>query len=78
MGRKLMISALSRATAMSGVRQVNLGVNAANAGAVSFYESIGFEAFGLERGFMLLNGELHDEIHMVRIVDATARAIPPE
>ncbi len=69
-GRQLIADALLRAASMSGVRQVNLGVNAANAEAIAFYEAAGFTSFGVERGFMLLDGELHDEIHMVRNIDA--------
>lgn len=65
-GRQLLDRALWRATAMTGVRQVNLGVNAANVEAIALYESFGFIPFGVERGFMLLDGQLHDEIHMVR------------
>ena len=69
-GRQLVDRALSRAAAMTGVRQVNLGVNAANYEAIALYESVGFVPFGVERGFMLLDGQLHDEIHMVRNIDA--------
>ena len=36
------------------------------------YEAAGFTAFGVERGFMLLDGRLHDEIHMVRTVETAA------
>lgn len=70
-GRQLIAHALSRATSMPGVRQINLGVNAANAEAIALYEAVGFTSFGVERGFMLLDGELHDEILMVRIVEST-------
>jgi RimJ/RimL family protein N-acetyltransferase len=49
---------------MPGVQQVNLGVNAANSAAIALYESLGFQAFGIERGFMQVDGELHDEVHM--------------
>ena len=68
-GGRLLARVLSRAAAMPGVRQVNLGVNAANMEAVTLYEAVGFTSFGVERGFMLLDGQLHDEIHMVRIVE---------
>jgi len=68
-GRQLISRALSRAASMTGVRQVNLGVNAANFEAIALYEAVGFTPFGVERGFMLLDGELHDEIHMVRNID---------
>lgn len=68
-GRQLVAHALSRAGSMTGVRQVNLGVNAANAEAIALYQAAGFTSFGVERGFMLLDGELHDEIHMVRNIE---------
>jgi RimJ/RimL family protein N-acetyltransferase len=54
------------------VRQIVLGANAANPAAVKLYQSLGFEAFGLERGFMLIDGQLYDEIHMVRILDQSS------
>ena len=71
-GGRLLAHALARAASMPGVRQINLGVNAANAEAVALYEAAGFTSFGIERGFMLLNGQLHDEIHMVRTVETAA------
>lgn len=64
-GRQLMQRALQHAQSMPGVRQVNLGVNAANFAAMALYESFGFRSFGLERRFMQIDGELHDEVHMV-------------
>lgn len=65
-GRALVAAALERAGAMPGLRQVYLGVNAQNVAALALYEAMGFASFGVERGFMLLDGELHDEVHMVR------------
>lgn len=70
MGRQLIARALAHAASMGGVRQINLGVNAANAEAIALYEAAGFTAFGLERGFMLLDGELHDEVLMVHVIAA--------
>ena len=70
-GRQLIVHALSRAASMPGLRQINLGVNAANAEAIALYEAAGFTSFGVERGFMLIDGELHDEIQMVRAVELT-------
>ena len=72
-GRQLIDHALQRAGLMNGVRQVNLGVNAANVEAIALYEAAGFAAFGVERGFMLLDGKLHDELHMVRNIETTDR-----
>jgi ribosomal protein S18 acetylase RimI-like enzyme len=70
-GRELVATALAHASRMQGVRQVNLGVNAVNAPAIRLYESLGFTSFGVERGFMLLGGELHDEVHMGCLLPAT-------
>ena len=70
-GRSLVSIALARAAGMPGVRQVNVGVNAANSAALALYERLGFKPFGVERGFMLLEGKLHDEIHMVHVLAAT-------
>ena len=65
--RNLVDAALREAFRVEGIRQVNLGVNAANAPALALYEAAGFIPFGLERGCLLVNGALQDEIHMVRL-----------
>lgn len=62
--RALLMEAISLARSVSEIRQVNLCVNANNAGAVRLYESVGFKAFGREPGAMCINGELYDEIYM--------------
>ncbi len=72
-GRRLIDHAVLRAGSMNGVRQINLGVNAANLQAIALYEAAGFSAFGVERGFMLLDGDLHDELHMVRNIETRTR-----
>jgi ribosomal protein S18 acetylase RimI-like enzyme len=64
-GRKLVDEALRQGFALPGLRQVLLGVNAANAPALALYTAAGFTAFGLERGCMIVDGVLEDEIHMV-------------
>jgi ribosomal protein S18 acetylase RimI-like enzyme len=69
-GRELVAAALARTGAMAGVRQILLGVNAANPVAIALYQSLGFQAFGVEPGFMLLDGTLHDEVQMVCRLDA--------
>jgi RimJ/RimL family protein N-acetyltransferase len=63
-GRALLMSALELARSVPGIRQVNLCVTANNSTAIDLYKSVGFEVFGHERGAMLVDGELHDEIHM--------------
>ena len=68
-GRQLLDAAIARAAGMPGVRQLTLGVNAQNVEALALYGSRGFERIGLEPGFLLVDGVLHDEIHMVRFLD---------
>ncbi|MFY7973066.1 MAG: GNAT family N-acetyltransferase [Rubrivivax sp.] len=65
---RLLQHALGHAATAWGLRQVNLGVNTRNAAAQALYRKLGFESYGLERGFLLLNGELHDEHQMVKVL----------
>jgi hypothetical protein len=67
-GRALVAQALEHARRSMQVRQVNLGVNAANLAALRLYEAMGFERFGLERGFMCVGGVLQDEWHMACVL----------
>lgn len=64
-GRKLVDEALRQGFALPGLRQVILGVNAANTAALALYTAAGFTPFGLERGCMIVDGVLEDEVHMV-------------
>lgn len=63
-GRALLANALEFAQAVPGLLQVNLAVNAGNRAAIALYESMGFETYGREPGAMLIDGVLHDELHM--------------
>jgi RimJ/RimL family protein N-acetyltransferase len=67
-GYQLVAQALSHAANVLRVRQVCLGVNAQNVAAIALYKRLGFVQFGFEPGFMLLDGELHDEMHMVCVL----------
>lgn len=64
-GAQIMLHALHHAVAVLGTRQVNLGVNTRNAAAIALYKKLGFIEFGLERGYLLVGGELQDEYQMV-------------
>lgn len=72
--RALMDQALALARSVESLRQVNLCVNAANGPALRLYESLGFVAYGHERGAMCVDGVLHDEIHMALPLRNTADA----
>jgi len=63
-GRALLREALSLARSVPGVRQVNVSVNATNAGAIALYESVGFKVYGREPCALLVNGVPHEELHM--------------
>jgi ribosomal protein S18 acetylase RimI-like enzyme len=71
-GAALMERALQYATAELRVRQVNLGVNTKNTAALALYRKLGFKEYGHERGFLLVDGVLHDEYHMVCDVASAA------
>ena len=71
-GTKLIGHALQYASETLGVRQVNLGVNTKNVAAVALYKKLGFVQYGLERGFLLVAGVLHDEYQMVCHVRSAA------
>lgn len=42
-----------------------LGHSRADTAAISLYRSLGFEPFGIERDFLFVGGEYHDECRMV-------------
>jgi RimJ/RimL family protein N-acetyltransferase len=64
LGKELMLEALTLARSIPALQQINLSVNAENASAIRLYESLGFEIFGREPGALLIDGELHEELHM--------------
>ena len=71
-GTQILSHALRHAANVLGTRQVNLGVNTKNVAAVALYKKLGFMQYGLERGFLLVGGEFHDEYHMVCHVPSAA------
>lgn len=71
-GMQVMSQALSHAATILGSRQVNLGVNTKNHAALSLYRKLGFVEYGLERGYLLVNGVLLDEYQMVCHVSGAA------
>lgn len=68
LARALVAAAIERAARTPGIKQINLGVNAANTPAIALYESLGFIAWGREPGCMILDGLPHNEVHMTRIL----------
>ncbi len=66
LGRRLLEHALAFVQGIEGLRQVNLSVTGSNAGAITLYASLGFETYGHERDSLLIDGQLYDDVLMVR------------
>jgi ribosomal protein S18 acetylase RimI-like enzyme len=71
-GAQIMGHALHHAATVLGTRQVNLGVNTRNTVAVSLYKKLGFVEYGLERGYLLVDGVFQDEFQLVCHVKSAA------
>ena len=74
MGRSLLLRAIDMAARELEVRTVNLGVNTQNKAAITLYESVGFRTYGTEPGFLMVNGELHDEYLMTMSIAGGPRS----
>jgi ribosomal protein S18 acetylase RimI-like enzyme len=70
-GLRVLRAALDHAAKQLRVDQVNLGVNTKNVAAVTLYKNAGFVEYGLEKDFLRVNGESHDEYQMVCKVATT-------
>jgi RimJ/RimL family protein N-acetyltransferase len=70
-GRRLLEAAIDHAASMSGLRQVSLGVNAANVASLVLYKALGFEPFGVEKDFLMVDGVPYDQILMARVITKT-------
>ena len=77
-GKALLVEALKFAANLSGVRQVNLYVNATNANAIALYESLGFVTFGIEHYGLMIDGVAHDELLMTRVLSTLPATINDE
>jgi len=55
---------LAFAAERDGWLQIKLSANAANTAAIRLYEAHGFKQYGLERGALMVDGVLHDEVLM--------------
>lgn len=62
--RLLMARVVDEARRLPGLARVNIAVNAANEPALRLYESLGFEAYGLEPDALRVDGESLAELWM--------------
>ena len=63
-GKGLLEAALAHARGLSGLEQLYLVVGEHNTGARRLYESLGFEAFGIEPRELKVAGKFYDGVHM--------------
>ena len=68
-GRALIAAAIAHAQTWPGVDQLSLSVNETNVSAQRLYESFGFEVFGREARYMIVDGVAQDERHMTLNLD---------
>lgn len=62
--RMLMMQAIERAKATSGIEEILLTVVTNNGAALSLYRSLGFESYGVEPHALKVGTEYFDEEHM--------------
>jgi len=62
--RALLRQVLAFSRSEPAIIQINLCVNASNPGAIALYESEGFTTFGREPFALMIDGKMHDELHM--------------
>ena len=66
-GRALLDAVVVHARSAGGIRQLKLGVNAANTAARRLYQSGGFTCFGVEPAALYVDGRYYDEeFHVLR------------
>ena len=73
-GGKLVEALVVHAKRCEGLDALVLTVTAGNADAQRLYERAGFGSFGREPGAVRVAGRSYDKVHMIRWLDAPARA----
>lgn len=63
-GKQLMQVAIPRAFQQPGLRAIHLSVTHGNTSAIGLYESMGFEAYGIERETLAVGGVFYDVVLM--------------
>ena len=71
-GRALLKAAVAHVRSIAGVRQIKLGVNAANTASKTLYQSIGFASYGVEPDALQVDGMFHGVEHHVLRLDPLA------
>lgn len=64
-GERLLRMAMEVAASWPGVTSLSLSASVRSPGAIRLYERVGFRAWGVEPGAIVLDGGAIDEVHMV-------------
>jgi RimJ/RimL family protein N-acetyltransferase len=64
-GRAVLLALLERIKTFTGLEQVSLTVSSRQVAAKTFYRSLGFESFGIERAALKIGDQYFDEEYMV-------------
>jgi RimJ/RimL family protein N-acetyltransferase len=67
-GSELLSFTLEKASKMTGLRQINLGVMSINLNAIKLYEKMGFKPYGVEKEAVFVNETFLDELFMVKLI----------
>jgi len=63
-GRQLLEALVARARALPGLERIVLAANAADPGATTLYERVGFTTFGREPSALKIGDEYIEDVHM--------------
>lgn len=70
-GRQLLHACIAQAEHMAGLEQLVLTVTAGNGHAVRLYQSADFKPYGLLPRAIVVAGNGHDKLHMVRLLPSS-------
>jgi ribosomal protein S18 acetylase RimI-like enzyme len=65
-GKALVSNAIEKARAMPGLDHLTLAVNATNEAAIRLYRAMGFVEYGRYPRALLVDGQFHDELLMLK------------
>ena len=74
LGRELIQEAIRRASNMTGLEQISLGVISGNDSARNLYLTLGFESYGLEKRAIVVNGRYHHDELMQMFLNQKGQA----
>ncbi|MEZ5560092.1 MAG: GNAT family N-acetyltransferase [Pseudomonadales bacterium] len=68
LGRRLLGTLIEHARTVTDIEQIHLSVTRGNEAATNLYLSLGFSVYGVEPRALRIDGDYHDEAHMVLLL----------